>query len=388
MMKYRKNKRWSLLMLFLLLPVLLCACLSEELPGDARTEGSEESVVLDDGTEDNRREETSPAEPMELHFIDVGQGDSTLIINGKHAMMIDAGDNAHGVALQLYLQKLGIKQLDYMVLTHPDSDHIGGADVLLYKLDVQKVLMEDDRKENDTYRDVLDALEYRDLSYEVPKPGEIYELGDARFTIVAPNNSYENVNNHSIALVLEKGDKRFLFTGDCEEAAETDMLENGLDLTADVYHVAHHGTRYASSADFLDRVKPAAAVLSCAMGNEYGYPHQGALNRLRERDICLYRTDEQGSIVATCDGKEIIWSVPASETWQGGEDRRNSVKVTAPEVEPDSGICIVNKKSGTIHSADCESLPALSNQVVFSTVEEAEDAGYHKLCGYCILEKE
>lgn len=321
---------------------------------------------------------------MEVHFIDVGQGDSTLIINGEHAMLIDTGNNGYGVGLQLYLQKQGIKSLDYLILTHPDADHIGGADVAICKLKIDKVLMSTLKRENNTYRDVLEALAFKNMEGEMPEAGTKYEFGDAFFTVIGPCREYDEVNDNSIALMLCKGDVNFLFTGDCEEEAESDMLRNGFDLKADVYHLAHHGTRYATSTEFLQSVNPQAAVLSCAYGNEYGFPHQATLNSLRKNGINLYRTDEQGSIVAYCDGKSISWSVSPSETWQGGEERKNSEEVSPPTLRGDEGIYVANKKSLTLHNSSCQNLPVPVNQVLFETKEDAMEAGYSKLCGYCM----
>lgn len=324
---------------------------------------------------------------MEVHFIDVGQGDATLIRNGEHAMMIDAGDNEHGIALQLYLQKQGVKKLDYFILTHPDSDHIGGADVLICKLDIDQVYETNFVKTNSTAEDVENALVYRNLTAKVPKVGEQITLGDATITFLAPVGTYDNANDSSIAIRIDKGEKSFLFSGDCEEEAEMDMIHQGLDLDVDVYQAGHHGSRYASSEAFLDAMTPEITVISCMFANEYGYPHSKLLNRLRSSGTQVYRTDEQGSIVATCDGVDITFNCAPSDTWQTGEDRRNSV-VIEPETLPESPVCfVVNKNSGVVHKSNCEKLPSLTNQVIFETFADVQEVGYDKYCGNCRPEK-
>ena len=248
---------------------------------------------------------------MEVHFLDVGQGDSTLIINGEHAMLIDAGDNDHGTAVQYYLQKHGITGLDYLVLTHNDADHIGGGDVVITKFDVETVFMTDYEKSNRTYRDVMLPLDYKNLEWSTPEVGSVYSLGDASFTILAPIERYEDSNNNSIALLLEKGNTRFLFTGDAEEEAEADIVaycaEAGLDISTDVYQAGHHGSSTSSTQEFLDLITPACAVVSCGRDNPYGYPHKETMESLEERGIQVFRTDEQGSIVAVTDGESIIF---------------------------------------------------------------------------------
>lgn len=245
---------------------------------------------------------------MEVHFIDVGQGDATLIKSGEHAMLIDAGDNDKGTAVQLYLQKQGIDKLDYLILTHTDSDHIGGADVIVTKFPVDTVFMGDFPRENRTYEEFQEALEYRKLDYTIPEVGSEYSLGNGSFTIIAPNNSYDTPNNSGIALVLRDGENSFLFTGDCEEEAEKDILANGLDIDCDVYKVGHHGSSTSSSKEFLEAVTPSVGVISCAVGNDYGHPHREPMECLRSMGVRIFRTDEQGSIVAYSDGREIYWN--------------------------------------------------------------------------------
>lgn len=250
---------------------------------------------------------------MEVHFIDVGQSDCTLIKNGDYAMLIDAGDNSMGTTVQNYLQKQGVEKLDFLVLTHTDADHIGGADVVITKFAIDTVFMGDYAKDNATYRDVLDALEYKNLFWSTPRVGENYTLGDANFTIIAPNGNYDTPNDSSIGLIVEKGSVRFAFTGDAEKEAEAGIVGNGMDLSATVYKVGHHGSSSSSSAELLDAIEPAYAVISCGRDNSYGYPHREVMTSLQERGIEIFRTDEHGSIVADCDGEKILWRVEQTE---------------------------------------------------------------------------
>lgn len=256
---------------------------------------------------------------MEVHFIDVGQGDATLIICDGEAMLIDAGENNMGTAVQLYLQKQGVEKLAYAIGTHPDSDHIGGLDVIITKFDCGVVMMPDYEKTTATYRDVVEAAEYKSYKIVAPKVGDTYTLGEATFTIIAPNDSYRDSNNSSIGILLSHGENRFLFTGDAEEEAEADILKNGIDISADVLHVGHHGSRTASTVDFVTAVSPEYGVISCGEGNSYGHPHAAPLNTLRELGVKLFRTDEQGSIVAESDGETITWNCAPTESWQTGQ---------------------------------------------------------------------
>lgn len=261
---------------------------------------------------------------MEVHFIDVGQGDATLIKCGEYSMLVDAGDDSKGTMIQNYLTKQGVTRLDYLILTHPDADHIGGAPVIITKFDIDKVFLSNYEKDNKTYLKLIQALDNKNISYSTPAVGSVYDLGNASFTILGPCASYSNPNDSSIALLLQNGKNRFLFTGDAEENAEIDMTQTGIDISADVYQVGHHGSSSSSSKAFMEEVAPAYAVISCAEDNSYGHPHAETLNTLRSMGIQVFRTDEQGSVVAESDGVNIIWNCAPSQTWQAGEPKQNS----------------------------------------------------------------
>ncbi len=272
-------------------------------------------------------------EELEIHFIDVGQGDCTLLLCGGEAMLIDAGDNSQGTKIQSYLQKRNVETLKYVVCTHPDEDHIGGMDVILYKFDCETILMTDEEKDTNTYRDVVDTMENRGYQRTLPEVGQQYSLGDAVFTILGPSELSSDSNNNSIALLLVHGDNRFLFTGDAEAEEEEEMVDSGIPLDADVYKAGHHGSRTSSSEQLLEAVSPAYVVISCGEGNSYGHPHAETMNHLRAMGAQVFRTDEQGSIVLSSDGSEIRWNCSPSDTWQAGEPTGSSGE-RPPESEP------------------------------------------------------
>jgi competence protein ComEC len=284
--------------------------------------------MSENGKLSTRQDDTTVAEgfageviqdELEVHFIDIGQGDATLVLQGEKALLIDTGDDSKGTMLQNTLQKLGITKLDLLILTHPDTDHIGGAPVILTKFDVDTVLMSDYEKDNKMFDKLLQALDYGNISWTSPEPGSNYRFGDATLTFVGPNDTYDDPNNASLAFVMQFGENRFLFTGDTEKVGEEDILEAGWDIRADVYQVGHHGSSSSSSQAFMEAVEPTYAVISCAIDNTYGHPHAEVLNRLREMGVKLFRTDEQGSIVATSDGTTITWNCAPDESWQAGE---------------------------------------------------------------------
>ena len=265
----------------------------------------------------------SASDELKVHFIDVGQGDATLIQCGSHAMLIDAGDNSKGTAVQYYLQSQGVTALDYLIGTHPDADHIGGLDVIMTKFDCGMIMMPEIERDISTYLDVIDTMEYRGYQNTPPSVGEVYPLGEAFFTIVAPvKYDMEEYNNSSIGILLQHGKNRFLFVGDAEMKAEADMLEIGIDLQANVLKAGHHGSSDSCSEAFLDAVNPRYAVISCGRENDYGHPHTSTLNSFKNRQIQVYRTDEQGSIFLVSDGQNIVFSCSPSTSNKSGWSRR------------------------------------------------------------------
>lgn len=245
---------------------------------------------------------------LQVHYIDVGQGDATLITCDGHAMLIDAGNNDKGTAVQLYLTKQNVTSLDYVIGTHPDADHIGGLDVIITKFDCGTIFLTDEQKDTNTYRDVLDAIDYRGYTRTAPVVGNTYELGSAEFTIVGPVSLGTDSNGNSIAIILRHGNNRFYFEGDADEKEENSIISTGIDVSANVYKVGHHGSNTSTSDAILNTVNPVYAVISVGAGNEYGHPNAEVLNKLQEKGVQVFRTDEQGSIVAISDGNVITWN--------------------------------------------------------------------------------
>ncbi len=247
---------------------------------------------------------------MSVHFIDVGQGDSTLIISPKgDAMLIDAGNNGVGDDVIAYMKKQGIEKLEVLIGTHPDADHIGGLDTVIYEYDVESFYMPRKSHTTKTFKDVLLAAKEKGLKIKEAKIGETFMIGEeVKCEILNPVKEYGNDNNLWSAVVrIEYGKRSFLFMGDAEVENESDILEYGEYVDSDVIKLGHHGSSTSSSKRFIEAVSPDAAVVSCKMGNSYGHPHKETLELLEKEGVQLYRTDEQGDIVFYCD-KENIWS--------------------------------------------------------------------------------
>ena len=244
---------------------------------------------------------------VRVHFIDLGQADGILIQSRGNAVLIDGGEHKTRETLISYLRSAGITALDYVVATHPHSDHIGGLAAVIRQFDVRDVLMPDAVHTTATFDGLLAAVEEKGLSVTVPSVGDTLTAGIIRLTVLAPGKEFKDFNNMSIVLRMTHGETSFLFTGDAEELSEIEMLKSGQNLRSDVLKAGHHGSRTSTSARFLDAVRPGTVVVSCGLGNSYGHPHKEFLERVGqpERSITLIRTDESGTIVMATDGREI-----------------------------------------------------------------------------------
>lgn len=246
---------------------------------------------------------------MEVHFIDVGQADAILIESENEYMLLDAGNNEDGDEVVNYLKKEGVENLKYVIGTHPHEDHIGGLDDVIQSFGVEAVMLPNKAHTSQTFEDVITAIENKGLSITEPVVGDTYEIGTAKFTIIAPNGDYgDDYNNWSIGIKLENGSNVFVMAGDAEAEAENDIVENGIDIQADVLKIGHHGSDTATSDLFLSKVNPKYAVISVGEGNSYGHPAQSTLDKLKERGVKVFRTDEQGTIIAVSDGTKITFT--------------------------------------------------------------------------------
>jgi competence protein ComEC len=314
---------------------------------------------------------TKPPPPsggeLQVHVLDVGpiNGDSILIISPTGlTVLIDAGDAGKGKVVLDALKRFNVKQLDYFIATHPHPDHIGGADEVMKVTKVLNVLdnglappgwqptaaptpsakllsnkkpvvKKPDKKASITrfYDEYKDAISQSGAHYEKAEPGKKFDLGGgARLTILAPSQPFftkeqmkaggNEPNANSVVARLDYGEFSMLLSSDAEQQTEHRMLTKDLNLNTDILKVSHHGSKYATAADFLDRVKPAVAIVSCGEWNRYGHPSQVVLDRLKAANVKLYRTDLQGEVTITTKGKEDDYKIKAakeakSDIWEG-----------------------------------------------------------------------
>jgi beta-lactamase superfamily II metal-dependent hydrolase len=252
---------------------------------------------------------------LRVHVLDVGQADSILIISpeGKTAL-VDAGNPGGGKKVLDAMNRLGVKQIDLLIATHAHADHIGGADEVINRTTVAAVL--DSKVPNTTknYQDFLAAIEAKGVKYIGAEPEQTFDLGGgARIFVLAPIQPYftkdqlrsggNEPNANSVVARLDYGDFSMLLTGDAEAQTEERMMSKGADIQTRILKVGHHGSKYASSEEFLKRGKFEAAIISNGADNRYGHPSQEVLDRLKALGIKIYRTDLQGEISITSKGQ-------------------------------------------------------------------------------------
>ncbi len=258
---------------------------------------------------------------MELHVIDIGQGDSLLVKTTEGFILIDTGDRSskYEEALRAYLNGEGVETLEYVIFTHMDADHIGNAAMVLEEYEVKNVIMSDLDESDIPTTNVYEKMEDKIVDLQdagkieviLAEPGTVYTLGDMKMTVLGPlGDDYPSGdrNNYSVCVRLDYGETSFLLTGDAEERAELEMLaqyKNG-ELDCDFFKAGHHGANTSNTSAFLKAVTPKYVAISCGADNKYLHPHPEALERFEKIGATVWRTDLDGDLVFVSDGKTIV----------------------------------------------------------------------------------
>ena len=350
------KKPW--LALLLLVTLLLCAC-----------------GGWDAGSGPTLSRESSGDESLIVHFLDVGQADCALVESGGAYLLIDGGNRGDSDLVVSFLEQQGVEELAAVVCTHAHEDHVGGLPAVLAVYPTGAVYAPTRTYASQVFDDFVYYADQQGLEITIPSPGDSWMLGGAEVTVLGPVKSYAETNNTSLVLRVELGDTAFLFTGDMETTAETDLLDYWEEepelLKADVLKVGHHGSDTSTGYRLLYQVAPEYAVISVGAGNSYGHPHEEPLSRLEQAGVMVLRTDALGTIQAVSDGKTVTF------TWDNQSARPETPETAAEE------CYIGNVNSHKFHSPDCPNLPAEQNQVRFSSYEEAVAQGYSP-CGNCL----
>jgi competence protein ComEC len=245
------------------------------------------------------------AGPLTITFIDVGQGDATLLRIGNRTVLVDAGPPESGPGLVRELSAAGVRNISLLVATHPHADHIGGMHDVLAHFRVERVLDGTSPHTSGLYTNFLSDIDRKGIPYTEAARGQVFDVGDGlSITVLGPpgRKVSDDYNENSIVLLARYGRIGILLTGDAGIAAENELLQSGMPLSAEVLKVGHHGSSDASGAAFLAAVAPEVAVIPVGEGNDYGHPHDETLDRLGRAVPLIYRTDRDGSVVVRTDG--------------------------------------------------------------------------------------
>jgi competence protein ComEC len=268
-----------------------------------------------------------PAGGLTVHYLDVGQGDATVVIAPDATMLIDAGRQDGGDVVA-YLQDLGVSRIDVVAITHPHADHIGQLDDVLTAVDVGEVWMSGTVSTSQTFEEAISAVEASDAAYEEPRAGAHTTVGSLAVDVLHPAELTGEAHPDSLAMRVTYGSVSFLWTGDAETETEAEIVQrDAAALAATVYQVGHHGSSTSTSPALLAAVGPEVAIYSAGAGNSYGHPHAEVLERLRGGGVAVYGTDTHGTVTVTTDG--VSYSVAPART---GAAPNPSTLAPPPEV--------------------------------------------------------
>lgn len=314
----RRQKTNPLITLILILILIIVGVISTYLSTPSQTPPPEQTTQTASDSDGNSVTVSAGVlGEVEYHFIDVGQGDATLIRTPLGDILIDAGENSAEDDLRNYLDLCGVETIHFAVFTHPDSDHIGGADMVLAEYEILNVIKPDFEKDTNVYKRMMEGIDAEECNVYNALPGETYSLGEFDMFILGPDPDSQSKfgikldsNNSSIVIRATWGETTALLTGDAEEPEESSIMKtySAEHLGSMLLKVGHHGSKTSSTNEWLSAVSPKIAVISCGKENKYGHPHAEVLEKLKTYvGESIYRTDILGSIVFTTDGKEFTY---------------------------------------------------------------------------------
>ena len=324
---------------------------------------------------------------LQITYLDVGQGDCTFILlpNGE-TMLIDAGNQRDGQGIIQYIQDQNVTALDYVIATHPHADHIGGMAEVMQAFEVKSVYMPKKSHTSVTFEHLLDTVAEKDLTIQTAKAGKVlFDADELKAEFLAPvSDSYSNLNNYSAVLKLTYNETCFLFMGDAEQEVEKELLESGQDLSADVLKVGHHGSDTSSGKGFLEAVRPSFAVISVGAENSYGHPDAVTLATLQELQADIWRTDEKGTVIITCDGEHITVQnveLPAQPNAPPAEEteEQQEMESESSAVHPEGETVYITDTGTKYHRDGCR---FLKNSKTAVLLEELDTEKYAP-CSVC-----
>ena len=275
--------------------------------------GSEQSLSANSADKSEADQNGNSSTPegsaqVKVHFIDVGQGDCTLVMSRGEAMLIDSGERDDSDRVIKYLKEQGVTKLSCIIVTHPHTDHMGEMPDILKAFKTDKFIMP---KVPDNmiptimrYEKMLKQIKNQGLEISWSSNSE-FRLGDAVINTYTPKGQFEELNDYSTVVKISCGSRKFLIMGDTEKEEESDLLAQRFDFRADVLKVPHHGSYKGTTSELLKAVGAQYAVICCGKNNDYGHPHDSTLKRIKKFISSVYITKDNGDIVFTTDGKSL-----------------------------------------------------------------------------------
>ena len=243
-----------------------------------------------------------------VHIIDVGQGDSIFIqtLENKR-ILIDAGNEEAEHTVYSYLKRKGVKKIDVLIATHPDTDHIGSMDYIIDKFKISHFYMPEAKTDSEAFYNLLDSCKDKNLKIEYLTKGDVLKIDSSTsMEILSPSTITDKNNLNSIVSLLNYKGYEFLFTGDAEKENESEILSSCNLPDIEFLKAGHHGSSSSSTDKFIAKLKPEAVAISCGYNNDYGHPHRSVLDTFRENGSVVYRTDKNGTLVFYCDENGIF----------------------------------------------------------------------------------
>lgn len=379
-------KKIKLLAIFSVITALMMGCSGGDNTEEKTGVSNQTSISMEE-KEEIKKEESR----FEVHYLDVGQADATLIMCDGKNMLIDGGNVEDSSLIYSYLKEQDVDYIDYMICTHAHEDHVGGLAGALNYAQVGEVYCPVTNYDSEAFSDFVKYLGEQDKEITVPEAGTKFKLGSAECTILGLNVvDNGDPNNTSIVLKVEYGDTAFLFSGDAEQSVETSIIEEGYDIECTVMKVPHHGSDTSLSYRWLNEAMPEYGIISVGANNSYGHPCEDTLSKLRDADVTVFRTDLQGHIICTSDGKSVSFEVEKNEdadtladAGAGSVNTQEVVEETAESVT--EGNYIINTNTGKFHYPSCHSVDDMkesNKQETQLTRDELVAQGYSP-CGNC-----
>ena len=315
--------------------------------------------------------------PIDVHFISTGNSDSILISDNNKYALIDGADNDDEDVLVDYLKKQGVKELEYLILTHPDADHCGGLDAVVKNFKINNVFVGNGSSDTKTYKDFIDACMNKKLQPSVPLADKEFKLGNGILKFYNQKANSKDVNNNSLVALYTNGNNKFLFTGDAGVEVEKSLPLNEIGKV-DVLKVGHHGSKTSTSDAFVKAISPKYAVICCGKDNKYGHPHKETTETLNKYKVTTYRTDLNGTVIVTSDQKNISVMYTPNKATQNQQNSSSSTSKIAPTTS--SSQTVYTTKTGKkYHRSGCASL---SKSKIKTTKADAKKEGY-TACSKC-----